>query len=104
MEMALAAGMALEKRERDVIFLSGGTDGIDGPTDAAGAIVDPNYIGYKRQKGFDPEEYLNNNDSYTFFNPPEQNPSPEEFYAILKPGHTGTNVMDIQVLIFQSDA
>ncbi|XP_003743581.1 glycerate kinase [Galendromus occidentalis] len=104
LEMALAAGMALEEQQKDVVFLSGGTDGIDGPTDVAGAIVDQTYVKFKRQKGFDPLEYLNNNDSYTFFHPPDLKPTAEEFYAILKTGHTGTNVMDVQALMFLTDA
>ena len=71
-------------------FLSAGTDGIDGPTDAAGAIVSTPII---NAESLNLMEYLSNNDSYSFF---------ERFQNgqnLIKIGHTGTNVMDIQMLL-----
>ena len=85
----------LEKSEksRKITFLSGGTDGIDGPTDVAGAICDENLVKEALEKGLNPQEYLENNDSYNFF---QKLNGGKNF---LKTGHTGTNVMDIQLLI-----
>ncbi len=89
MELALIFALAVEG-SRGITFLSAGTDGTDGPTDAAGAIVDGNTIPQARSKGLDPEAYLANNDSYTFF---------ENAGGLLITGPTGTNVMDIQIML-----
>ena len=89
-EVALAAALALDGAPREVVFLSGGTDGIDGPTDAAGAWSTPQTVSEARQRGLDPEAFLQNNDAYSFF---------EALGALLKPGPTHTNVMDIQVAL-----
>ena len=62
------------------------TDGEDGPTDAAGAVVTGNTLKRAIAKGLDPLDFLNRNDSYHFFNFLEDN---------LKPGPTGTNVCDL---------
>lgn len=72
------------------VFLSGGTDGRDGPTDAAGGIVDPGTLARIRAKGGDPAKMLANNDSYNAL---------EMAGDLLKPGPTGTNVADVQVLL-----
>jgi glycerate-2-kinase len=72
------------------VFLSGGTDGNDGPTDAAGAIVDLELGALARASGIDADAYLANNDSYSFF---------ERVGGLLKTGPTNTNVCDIQVLL-----
>lgn len=80
-------------RKADAIFLSAGTDGIDGPTDAAGAISDQNMCLDARAQGLDPLAYLQNNDSYMFFNLLSNGKH------LIKTGHTGTNVMDIQILM-----
>ena len=83
------------KTRAKVAFLSAGTDGIDGPTNAAGAIVDQDLCNEARVQGLDPLIYLQNNDSNTFFN----------FYNggknLIITGHTGTNVMDIQIILIQ---
>ena len=71
-------------------FLSGGTDGEDGPTDAAGAFFDGHILQKIAQSALDPIEYLNNNDAYHFFS---------RFDALLKSGPTGTNVCDLRILL-----
>lgn len=80
--------------ELDTVFLSGGTDGLDGPTNAAGAIAIQNLFREAQLQGLDPHEYLNNNDSFHFFQRLHQGS-----YHIVT-GPSGTNVMDIQVLYF----
>ena len=89
-EMVLAAALALEEADQPVVFLSGGTDGIDGPTDAAGAWATPQTVMEARQRGLDPEAFLQHNDAYAFF---------EAMDALLQPGPTHTNVMDVQVAL-----
>ena len=69
-----------------------GTDGIDGPTDAAGAIVDSETIREYQSSDLNLESYLNNNDSYNFF---------RKLNALIKTGATGTNVADIQITIIE---
>jgi glycerate 2-kinase len=88
-EFVLAAALALEGCGSHVIF-SGGTDGIDGPTDAAGAYVDSSTLSRARAMGLDPRQYLNNNDSYHFL---------EKLEAVIKTGPTGTNVMDVHMIV-----
>jgi hydroxypyruvate reductase len=75
---------------RDIFFLSAGTDGNDGPTDAAGAIMTPGLEETIRKLRLDPFTYLANNDSYHFF---------EKTGSLFKTGLTNTNVCDIQLLI-----
>lgn len=87
-EAALAAALAMEGHEGQAVFLSGGTDGIDGPTDAAGAWATPATPDRARRAGCDPTAYLEDNDSYTLFAAIDQ---------LLRPGPTHTNVMDVQV-------
>ncbi len=87
MELALSFAMEIEGTG-DITFLSAGTDGTDGPTGAAGAIVDGETIPAARALGMDPGEYLEDNDSYHFF---------EKAGGLLVTGPTGTNVMDIQI-------
>ncbi len=92
----LALAFALEStaaQDRSWVFLSGGTDGIDGPTDAAGALVDPLTIERGSGDGFSARQALENNDSYTFL---------ERSGSLLKTGATGTNVADLQVLLVDS--
>ena len=90
-EMALAFAMAIEGTS-GITFLSAGTDGTDGPTDAAGAIVDGQTIPKARALGLDPQSFLDDNDSYHFF---------EKAGGLLKTGPTGTNVMDLQVILIE---
>jgi glycerate 2-kinase len=75
-----------------VVFLSAGTDGNDGPTDAAGAFADAKTIGRAQALDLDPSIFLAENDSYAFF---------EKVGGLFKTGPTGTNVCDIQILIVQ---
>jgi len=88
-EFALAFAMEIEGVD-GVVLLSAGTDGTDGPTDAAGAIVDGKTIENARASGIDPETYLENNDSYNFF---------KKIDSLLITGPTGTNVMDLQIVL-----
>ena len=67
-----------------------GTDGIDGPTDAAGAIVDGTTTARAAALGLDPQQFLDNNDSYHFFRALDD---------LLRTGPTGTNVGDVQVAV-----
>lgn len=88
-EFALAAAVALAGWD-NVVVLSGGTDGTDGPTDAAGAVVDGQTVDRGRRRGLDAEAFLANNDSYHFF---------AETGDLVKTGPTDTNVMDLRVLL-----
>lgn len=94
-EFALAFALEIEGL-RGVVMLSAGTDGNDGPTDAAGAMVDGNTASHARELGLDPLRYLANNDSYAFF---QQLDSASGAHSHFKTGPTGTNVMDIQVVL-----
>ncbi|MDA8084936.1 MAG: glycerate kinase [Nitrospiraceae bacterium] len=91
-ELALAFAIAARGR-RGITLLSAGTDGSDGPTDTAGAIAD----GYTFEKAvardLDPAAYLDNNDSYHFF---------KGIGGLLTTGPTGTNVMDIQIILIDA--
>ncbi|WP_460273197.1 glycerate kinase type-2 family protein [Celeribacter sp. ULVN23_4] len=90
-ELALRVAMlADEAGLKDYVFLSGGTDGRDGPTDAAGGLVDPGTLGRMRAVGLDPNEVLKRNDSYHGL---------QAAGDLLQIGATGTNVADLQVLI-----
>jgi len=85
LELALAAVPILDGIP-DVMLVTLATDGEDGPTDAAGAVVTGETASKARERGLYPEKYLNNNDSYHFF---------AELGDLLKPGPTGTNVNDL---------
>jgi hydroxypyruvate reductase len=91
-EMVLAFALAAEQYglTGNWTFLSGGTDGRDGPTDAAGGIADQNSIKRMIDAGIDPLAMLNNNDSYTALKSSQD---------LLITGATGTNVADLQVLL-----
>jgi hydroxypyruvate reductase len=88
-EFALAAALDLAGM-KNVCVLSGGTDGTDGPTDAAGAIADGRTIARACQAGLDAAAFLAENDSYHFFDP---------LGDLLKTGPTGTNVMDVRLVL-----
>jgi glycerate 2-kinase len=70
-------------------LLSGGTDGEDGPTDAAGAVLDADVLLAARQRGLDPATFLARNDAYHFFEPLD---------ALIRTGPTHTNVCDLRVV------
>ena len=88
-ELALAFALEVEGEE-GIALLSAGTDGSDGPTDAAGATVDGATAVRARSAGIDPEKYLADNDSYHFF---------EKAGGLFRTGPTGTNVMDVQIML-----
>ncbi|WP_425400499.1 glycerate kinase type-2 family protein [Aeoliella sp.] len=88
-QLVLAAIEELEDCHR-VALLSGGTDGEDGPTDAAGALVDADVVAAAEQQGLSPADYLARNDAYHFFEPLD---------ALVITGPTGTNVCDIRVVV-----
>ena len=94
-ELALVFAMEIEGL-RGVAMLSAGTDGTDGPTDAAGAMVDGSTMPHARVLGIDPLQYLSNNDSYAFFH---QFDKASDTRSHFKTGPTGTNVMDIQIVL-----
>lgn len=93
-EFALASAIALDGVEGIVAF-SGGTDGTDGPTDAAGAIADGRTAARAREKGLNPAVALANNDSYHFF---------DALGDLVKTGPTGTNVMDVRLMLVGAPA
>ncbi len=88
-EFALAAAIDIAGL-KDVVILSGGTDGTDGPTDAAGAIADGATLARAEAQRLDAAAYLANNDSYRFF---------DALGGLVKTGPTGTNVADVQVTL-----
>ena len=89
-EFCLAAALDLTGLEPRVVILSGGTDGNDGPTDAAGATVDAFTINRGRDQGMEARDFLNNNDAYPFF---------EKTGDLLITGPTNTNVMDVRLIL-----
>ncbi len=91
-ELALRMAFRLKNLDsnNDVVFLSAGTDGIDGPTDSAGAVVDTHSIEKASEKGLNAMSYLEKNDSYHFF---------KKAGGHIKTGPTGNNLMDLQVVL-----
>lgn len=87
-EMALSIVPIIAKKE--ILFVSFGTDGIDGRSPAAGAIVDGTSMEIAQSVGMDYQKFLNNNDSFHFF---------EKLGDLIVIGPTGTNVMDINIAI-----
>lgn len=88
-EFCLAAALDISEL-KDVVILSGGTDGTDGPTDAAGAIADNRTLEKAKRLELNAAEFLDNNDSYHFF---------EKLQGLLVTGPTNTNVMDIRLIL-----
>lgn len=88
-EFVLAAAIALAGSPR-VTILSAGTDGTDGPTAAAGAIADSTTVPRAQARGLNAAQFLAANDSYHFF---------EAMESLIKTGPTGTNVMDVRVVL-----
>jgi hydroxypyruvate reductase/glycerate 2-kinase len=90
-EFVLAAAVQLGAGGlRDAAVLSGGTDGEDGPTDAAGAVADAGTLARAAALGLDPAASLERHDAYPFF---------AATGGLLRTGLTGTNVMDVRVLL-----
>jgi glycerate 2-kinase len=88
-ELGLAAAIAIDGID-NLVILSGGTDGSDGPTDAAGAIVDGTTLQRARKCGIDAHRFLENNDAYNFL---------KQTQDLLVTGPTNTNVMDIHLIL-----
>ncbi len=89
-EFCLAAALELEGLPARVVVLSGGTDGDDGPTQAAGAVVDPLTVTRGEKAGMAASDFLDDNDAYHFF---------EKTGDLLITGPTGTNVMDVRLVL-----
>jgi hydroxypyruvate reductase len=90
-ELALASAAVLGSAGAPMALASAGTDGIDGPTDAAGAVVDSTTLIRAAAAGLPSiTSYLHNNDSYSFF---------DRLGDLIRTGPTGTNVDDLQVLL-----
>ncbi|HTX53007.1 MAG TPA: glycerate kinase [Candidatus Baltobacteraceae bacterium] len=88
-EFALAAGLDIAGMP-DVVIFSAGTDGTDGPTDAAGAVVDGSTAERARALGLNPRAALDGNDAYPFF---------EKLGDLVITGPTRTNVMDVRLVL-----
>ncbi|GAB4347786.1 MAG: glycerate kinase [Candidatus Abyssubacteria bacterium] len=92
-EVALAAALRLAQAPdifANIVAASIGTDGTDGPTDAAGAIIDHATVPRARQMGLEPIQYLRRNDTYNLF---------KQTGELLITGPTGTNVMDVLIVL-----
>jgi hydroxypyruvate reductase len=87
LEVALAAALTLEGAHK-VVVMTLATDGVDGPTDAAGAVISGETITKARAKGLEPEIALNENNSY---------PILDALGSLIKTGPTGTNLNDLVV-------
>ena len=88
-EFALAAAIDIAGLE-DVLVFSAGTDGTDGPTDAAGAMADGHTCQRAEKQGLEAKQFLANNDSYNFFRPLDD---------LVITGTTNTNVMDVRLIL-----
>lgn len=89
-ELALRMADALQSIDHNVAFLSAGTDGIDGPTDAAGAVITNDTYQQALASNINPKQYLEANDSYHFF---------QKAGGHIKPGPTGNNLMDLHIVL-----
>lgn len=102
-EMALSCALRMHNstlnspnKKKDIVFLSAGTDGQDGPCPAAGALAEPSQVSEAIADGLDPQGSIENNDSFTFYS------GFKNGRDHIVTGLTGTNVMDIQVLLVDS--
>lgn len=90
-QLALAALADLQDDgAAGIALIAGGTDGEDGPTDAAGAWFDGEIVSDARARGLQPGDHLSRNDAYHFFEP---------LNALIKTGPTGTNVCDLRIVL-----
>ncbi len=96
-ELALAFALEIAGQS-GVTLLSAGTDGGDGPTDAAGALVDGDTAGRARRLGIGPAAYLDDNNSYGFFQQLDALSGERSHFMT---GPTGTNVMDLQIILVE---
>ena len=90
-EFALAAAIEIEGMN-NVFVLAGGTDGTDGPTDAAGALADGTTLTRAAALGLDARMFLSRNDAYNFFQP---------LGDLLITGPTNTNVNDVMLVLVE---
>jgi glycerate-2-kinase len=90
LETVLRGAQLLEGVSSHVVFLSAGTDGIDGNSPAAGAIADETTIATAKSLGLDADDFLERSDSFTFL---------EKLNATIVTGPTGTNVRDVRILL-----
>jgi hydroxypyruvate reductase len=90
LEFALGMATALAGEATPVAAASAGTDGVDGVTDAAGALVDPSTLDRARRAGLDPAAALAANDTYPFF---------RTLGDLIVWGPTGTNAGDLHVVV-----
>jgi len=88
----IALGAIKEIEGENIVLLSCGTDGKDGNSDAAGAIIDGWSMKKARKKKLSPDSFLQNNDSFTFF---------RKIGDVIFTKQTGTNVMDVQIVVKQ---
>jgi len=88
-EFALSASIDISGK-KNIVMLSAGTDGSDGPTDAAGAFSDTFTLKRAEEIGLDPYRFLANNDSYHFF---------QKLGDLFITGPTNTNVMDLRIVL-----
>jgi len=93
-ELTLRLAKEMEGKNKKFVFAAIGTDGIDGLTDAAGAICDNETIFRAKRLSLNPEKYLRENDSYNFF---------KRLNDLIITGHTGINVKDVYCLIVLRD-
>ena len=91
--MSFLANLQGEITSTDWVLLSVGTDGIDGPTDAAGAIISKEIEQNYQKTNLSINDYLSNNDSYTFLN---------AINALYITGPSGTNVADVQITLIDN--
>ena len=91
-ELALASALSLGSM-RGVLFASIGTDGVDGPTNAAGAVVDGTTLERGLKRGLDAQDFLEDNNSYPFF---------KRLNDLIVTGPTGTNVNDMMIAIVEN--
>jgi len=95
-QLALSALLVMRDRGADnVIVLSGGTDGEDGPTDAAGAFADADVLAKADDLGLNPAEFHAVQNAYPFF---------EQTGGLIKTGPTNTNVMDLRVVLVAAES
>lgn len=95
MEFTLECARLIEDwQDSRVLFASIGTDGTDGPTDAAGARATPEITGRARELGLSTKDYLERNDSYNFFKP---------LGGLIITGPTRTNVMDLHIVLVEKN-
>jgi hydroxypyruvate reductase len=91
-EIALSVAKPLAAESGDIALGSVGTDGIDGPTDAAGAYSDTTTIARAAQQGLDADAFLADNNAYAFF---------QKIHDLIITGPSTTNVGDLQIVLFR---